>query len=369
MVLIFSAIAIIVNVFTNAFTNVFTNHSPERPEQIAEKKGERPSAKLLLTSKPPFDDSDIIKLFPVDSEAQPLIKSPNTVVTGYFRARSKHTLSDYDGWMPNMLSLQDAMVIFTQPDLVHQIKHLRSHAVNRTVIVPVNLDDLPIGKLFGESFWQDQLDRDPEKNIHQSYQVFWIWLSKSWSVAQAIRMNVYDSDVFLWCDIGLFRDTNEYNFKTLVEHRELVPRHEILHTAHRKPNPPDEELFFDKFGKKANFYHAGGIFIGYKDTLLTFHVYFLETLDRFLENEIRIVDDQCVLQSVCLSHPQICAYVPSSQVNGRAYVGLRAVLHHGGKFSYWRHPPQIPGIRSKSKTSPLFSSTTTPTTTNPSRPN
>jgi len=316
-----------------------------KPVEIADgtpnldKKRELPSAKLLLTSKPPFEDSDMIKLYPADSEAQPLIKSPNTVVTGYFRVASKYNPGAYDGWMVNMLSLQDAMVIFTQPDLVDEMKHLRSHAVNRTVIIPMSLDDLPIGKFYEESFWQDQLDRDPEKKIHRSYQLFWIWLSKSWSVAQAIRMNVYDSDIFVWSDIGCFRH-RKFNSKTMVVHRETVPRHEILQMAHHKPNPPDEELYFDKYKKGANFYHSGSQFVGYKDTLLTFHEYFLETIDRFLEKEMIIVDDQCVLQSVCLSHPEICAYAPTSQVNDNHYFGLRTVLHHGGEFNYWRGDPK-----------------------------
>jgi hypothetical protein len=313
-----------------------------------DKEGERllvplplplPSAKWLLKSKPPFEDSDIIKLYPADSEAQTLIKSPNTVVTGYFRVPSKYHSDKYDGWMKNMLSLQDAMVIFTEPDLVDQIKNLRSHAVNRTIIIPINLDDLPIGKLFGERFWQDQLERDPEKRIHRSYQLFWIWLSKSWSVAEAIRMNVYDSDIFVWSDIGCFRE-RKYNSKTLVVHRETVPRHEILQMAHHTPTPPDEELFNDKYKRKANFYHSGSQFVGYKDTMLTFHEYFLETIDRFLEKDMIIVEDQAVLQSVCLSHPEICAYAPFSQVKDNHYFGLRSILHRGGEYNYWRYHPK-----------------------------
>lgn len=300
-----------------------------------------PSAKSLLTSKPPFEDSDVIKLYSDadDSKTQSLIKSPNTVVTGYFRARSKYHAEKYDDWMRNMLSLQDAMVIFTEPDLIDQIKDLRSHAVNRTVIIPVALDDLPIGKLFSASFWQDQLDRDPEKRIHRSYELFWIWLSKSWCVAQAIRMNVYDSDLFVWSDIGSFRE-RKYNSKTIVMHRENVPPHEMLQMAHKKPNPPKEELFNDKYKHKSNFYHSGSQFVGYKDTWLTFHEYFLETIDRFLENNMIIVEDQAVLQSVCLSHPEICAYAPYSQVKDNNYFGLRHILHFGGKYEYWRYHPE-----------------------------
>lgn len=321
--------------------NQSTENKPsERADtQSRDNREELPSAKSLLNSKPPFKDGDIIKLYPADSESQLLIKSPNTVVTGYFRVRSKHHAENYDKWMRNMLSLQDAMVIFTEPDLVDQIVDLRRHAVNRTIIVPMNLDDLPIGKLFPESFWQDQLDRDPEKKIHRSYQVFWIWLSKSWCVTQAIRMNVFDSDLFVWSDIGCFRD-RKYISKELVKHRESVPSREILQMAHRRPNAPDEELFNDKYKHKHNFYHSGSQFVGYKDTLLTFHEYFLETIDRFLEHDMIIVEDQAILQSVCLSHPDICAYVPSSQVKDNNYFGLRHVLHFGGEYDYWRHHPK-----------------------------
>merc|ERR1719469_801700 len=105
--------------------------------------------------------------------------------------------------------------------------------------------------------------------------------------------------------------------------------------AHHQPNPPKEELFNDKYKQQPNFYHSGSQFVGYKDTLLTFHEYFLETIDRFLEKKMIIVEDQCVLQSVCLSHPEICAYVPTSQVKDNNYFGLRTVLYHGVEFNYW----------------------------------
>ena len=327
-----------------------TKPIPKKPDKHAEKKTititlagkkvEVPSAKQLLTSKPPFEDSDITTL----DQQQPssLITSPNTVVTGYFRVRSKYHSSEYDGWMANMLRLQDAMVIFTEPDLIEQIKELRSHAVNRTVIVPVKLDDLPVAKLYSDVFWQDQLDRDPEKRTHRSYQLFWIWLSKSWCVTQAIRMNVFRSDLFVWSDIGCFRKGSKFKFKTLVEHREIVPPNEMLQMAHHKPNPPPKNtvLFNDKYKNGKHFYHSGSLFVGYQNTWLTFHARFLETIDRFLETNMIIVEDQAVLQSTCLSHPELCAYVPFNLVDDNHYFGLRHVLHYGEKLDYWRYKPE-----------------------------
>jgi hypothetical protein len=73
------------------------------------------SAKTLLISKLPFEDC-LIKM------QADIIQSPNMIVTGYFRIPSKQSAEEYNEWMANTLSLQDAMVIFTDPDLVDHIK-------------------------------------------------------------------------------------------------------------------------------------------------------------------------------------------------------------------------------------------------------
>jgi hypothetical protein len=314
--------------------------TPKNPtkQAPATTKDRLPLAKSLLTKPPPFQDSQIVKL----SSHEKLITSPNTIVTAYFRVPSKFKPGKYDGWMRNMLSLQDAMVIFTHADLVHQIEALRSHAKNRTIIIPIELEDLPIGTLFSQDFWQDQLDRDPEKKIHRSYQLFWIWLSKSWCTMEAIRLNVFQSDLFVWSDIGCFREA-KYNNKTMVQHREQVPPHEMIQMAHHKPNPPPglQKLFNDKYKHKPNFYHSGSQFAAYKDTWKIFHEYFLDTIDQFLEHNMIIVEDQAVLQSVCLSHPEICAYAPFDQVGDNHYFGLRYILHNGGDYQYWRYREAI----------------------------
>ena len=49
----------------------------------------------------------------------PLPSSCNaTIVTAYFKMRSKHSHEEYVSWMSNMLTLKDCMLIFTQPELV-----------------------------------------------------------------------------------------------------------------------------------------------------------------------------------------------------------------------------------------------------------
>jgi len=304
--------------------------SPKRKEEPSS-GNTRPSVKVLLTTKPPFEDSQVIKF------TDTMAKSPNTIVTGYFRVRSKYQPGKYDGWMKNFLSLQDAMVIFTQEDMIDQIRQMRGHALDRTVVVPLTVEQLPWATLFPKEFWEDQLQRDPEKRIHRSYELFWIWLSKTWLVNQAIRMNFFDSDLYLYSDIGCFRNA-QYNNKMLIQHRELVPPTEMLQMAHHKPNPPPVTIWNDKYKEKPYFYHSGSQAVAYRDTWIQFHELFLETVDRFLEKNMIIVEDQAVLQSTCLSFPDMCAYLPFTQVQDNHYFGLRFLLYHGGTFNLWRHP-------------------------------
>ena len=142
----------------------------------------------------------------------PRIRSNQTLVTAYFRAKSKYPSTQYDAWMQNMMSLKDPLIIFTQPDLVEMMSNLRSDPSLSTVIIPCTLEDLPISKLQSNrqfdhmgnsiSFWEHQLEIDPEKRRHGSYFVFWIWLSKSWLVEQAIQRDYFQSEFFVYTDIG-----------------------------------------------------------------------------------------------------------------------------------------------------------------------
>jgi hypothetical protein len=138
----------------------------------------------------------------------PSLKScPNTVVTAYFQVRSKHKDNDYLKWMKNFLSIQDCMVVLTSSSMVETIKGLRQHAVDGTVILEMEVDDLPIAHLHGErpEFWPQQLEMDREKKLHKSYQLFWIWLSKTWFVIQAIQKDYFHSRFYMWQDIGSYR--------------------------------------------------------------------------------------------------------------------------------------------------------------------
>jgi Bacterial protein of unknown function (HtrL_YibB) len=263
------------------------------------------------------------KIHQLDS---PLVQSSHTVVAAYFRVKSKHSAKNYAEWMSNFLSIEDPVVVFTEPDNVAKVKEMRQHAWNRTVIVEIGVDDLPMSQL-GHQFWENQLQLDYEKEIHQSYQLFWIWLSKSWWTVQAFHLNYFSSDFFVYSDIGCFRNDN-YNHKLIVRHPEVVPKGTILWMAHRPPNPPPVKLWNTK-NVRQHFFHSGSQGAGRGEDWVKFHAAFSSTLDAFIAQGDFVGEDQLVLQATCLLHPQLCAYLPFNQVRDSAYFGVRYALHHG----------------------------------------
>lgn len=150
-----------------------------------------------------------------------------TLVTAYFDVPSKSSQKWYHQWMQNMLSLQDAMVIYTTPNNTDLILNLRKHALNRTVIINLALNDLPVATKASRSYWEFQLSTDYEKYIHKSFELFWIWLSKPYLVERAIFENHFSSNVFVWVDIGCFRD-DRFNGGVLVNNMDLISDKSLL---------------------------------------------------------------------------------------------------------------------------------------------
>ena len=312
--------------------------SPSRLVQYASEDGKKltlPSARAALERQPL--SPPIYRLSPN------LTMSPNTIVSAYFRVSSKHTAAHYDIWMDNFLGLQDHMVIFTSEDMLGKIELTRAHALDRTVVIIMELEDVPLASLYNISFWEDQMERDAEKDLHKSYKLFWIWLSKTYWVHEAVRMNFFNSDIFMWCDFGSFRQFSwPYHGKTLIRHHEMVPVDKVLQMAFNHPTPlPGGKLLDDKFKYSDNFYHSGMHSIAYAHTWKRFYPFFLDTIDKFLELGIVLCDDQVVLQGCCTLHPELCAYVlPEEAPHDRRFRALRYVLHFGGSYNYWT-PPNI----------------------------
>jgi hypothetical protein len=275
-----------------------------------------------------------------------------TIVTAYFKMPSKEPPEQYDKWMANMLGVNDAMVLFTSASMVPQITKLRAHAKNRTHIVSFELNGTLAATEYSQQFWQEQLNMDPEKEIHRSYQLFWVWLSKSYFVTKAIEANPFVSDIFVWSDIGAFRNNGfgqKPGWRSWVLHPEIIPTTKILMMVHETP-----ARFYHKYydsgtspaasgitpwvqKQQTGCIVAGAMMAGYKDTWLEFQPHFENTVSEYAVRGYFVGEDQAVLQAACSLRPRLCTYATekcmashrSSWPPFDVWFGLIHMLHFG----------------------------------------
>ena len=266
-----------------------------------------------------------------------------TVVTAYFEIPSKHPSTYYTQWMEHMLAIDDPLVVFTTSDWVGRIMSFRSHATSRTTIIEVRLDDVPIATKYNKSVWDQQFKLDPIGKYRKGYRLYWIWLSKTHFLNEAIRLNPYGSSHFMWMDIGCFRGGNIFANQTVMRHLEAIPNESVLFVAHREPSAQTDPWFTDMKGTSPLFFTSGSMFAGTKETIELFHKRFLETVQGYMVRGLFVGEDQTILQSTCVQNYGLCQYVKSKEVKGEvSYFALRSVLRFGGdQYHYWI-PPKPP---------------------------
>ena len=266
-----------------------------------------------------------------------------TVVTAYFEIPSKHPTTYYTQWMEHMLAIDDPLVVFTTSDWVGRIMSFRSHATSRTTIIEVRLDDVPIATKYNKSVWDQQFKLDPIGKYRKGYRLYWIWLSKTHFLNEAIRLNPYGSSHFMWMDIGCFRGGNIFANQTVMRHLEAIPNESVLFVAHREPSAQTDPWFTDMKGTSPLFFTSGSMFAGTKETIELFHKRFLETVQGYMVRGLFVGEDQTILQSTCVQNYGLCQYVKSKEVKGEvSYFALRSVLRFGGdQYHYWI-PPKLP---------------------------
>ena len=183
---------------------------------------------------------------------------------------------------------------------------------------------------------------------YESGELYWIWLSKTWFVAEATKIlgvntrledpndsasgsestskserrineNTYDHNVFAWIDIGSFRKEDKKSKDSnssllLLRHTEIVPATEMLFWSHSSaqeiissdlttksnctnaysPNPHPKSPYFDDktLGGGKYFFHSGAHFAGRPRSIQKFFRQFLHTIDVFVQRNLTLADDQ-----------------------------------------------------------------------------
>ena len=218
-----------------------------------------------------------------------------SVVTCYYRVSSKHTHDKYDEWITNFLpNIPCQLIVFTSPDLVDYIRDKRGIHMDKTVIIPIELESLPLYQEYLE-FWDSQYQMDNQKDTKRTKECYILWNSKLRFLKQAIELNPFSSDKFVWTDIGCLRSSHPNIIFNLAQpypiYDKISNTHIDIVLIHSIDNC-EQKVFIDEV------HFSGAMFGGHKDNILVFHDLFYKRFDEHIRQNIFIGCDQQTISSV-----------------------------------------------------------------------
>lgn len=220
----------------------------------------------------------------------------STLVTCYYKVKSKHSHKYYDEWIGYFLNnLNTNIIIFTSNDLVNYLME-KTKNKDKIHIIALNFNDLPIKKKY-EKIWDEQYALDPEKHI-RTKECYIIWNSKFDFVRQAIELNPFNSDKFVWNDIGSFRNPKYLKILESYPKYEKISKDKI-DISLVVPFRTNQDFFFNSI------HFGGAIFGGGKDIMLMMANKFYEMFDTYLEKKLFIGCDQQILASLYMKNKEL----------------------------------------------------------------
>lgn len=140
------------------------------------------------------------------------------IVSAFFPlSKSKHSISDYNGWLSRFLQpITTPIYIFTTPDMGPIIQSLRGDlpiTINTTFQSPFDIPPLKDGLIGGKTFrekYEEMWGWDREKHVHNP-ELYAIWTAKPYFLDEGMRNSKGNYDYAFWNDAGSFRESHMYS--------------------------------------------------------------------------------------------------------------------------------------------------------------
>jgi hypothetical protein len=132
-----------------------------------------------------------------------------TVVSCYYPlSNSKHSVEHYVQWIINFLTYVDSpIVMFSDGQVVDFILDVRAKAglQDKLFLIRKPFNELKFSGEVWDTIWDSHVPMSSFAHIHNK-ELFKIWANKSFFVQEAIAKNPFQTDYFVWCDAGCWRD-------------------------------------------------------------------------------------------------------------------------------------------------------------------
>lgn len=237
-----------------------------------------------------------------------LLEKSVTVVTAYYRIKSKHNAQTYDEWIRNLLlNVGDSckMVIFTSPELLTYLNLMckKNKKGAEFTVISIPIKDFKIVQEYPPDVWSHQYSLDPQKACGRTIECYLIWNSKLWFIKQAMERNIYRSDKYVWIDIGSFRNNNPSVCASILEKfpsydRVSTDKIDITLIRPYLPHEMNQKIFFNSL-------HLGGMFGGGVHAIHQLYELFYDSLHLYLSKKHFAGCDQQILSTCYMRNPKL----------------------------------------------------------------
>lgn len=221
---------------------------------------------------------------------------------------------EYIHWIHNFLSSIDSpVVMFSEGDMLQAMIQMRKEAKLEDRFFPIEkpFDQLKFSTSEWIQIWEKQVEKSNFRQLH-NHQLYRIWANKSFFVEEAIQKNPFQSDFFVWCDAGCWRDQPTAQIlgpSWPVPEKGVPNRLHILAMSPIQPwiektdvLPADSTLtdIVEKIPTRFVAIVSGTILAGDKAAWQSWIPIFEQTLQAYIEKDLFAGDDQAVITSTAL---------------------------------------------------------------------
>ena len=132
-----------------------------------------------------------------------------TVVSCYYPLpEAKHTHEEYTQWIYQFLRYVDSpIVMFSEGPAADMLQKMRDSEKlsDKFLVIRRPFHTLKFSGPEWDAKWTDQLEKSNFRKLH-NINLYKIWANKSFFVQEVIEYNPFNTEKFVWCDAGCWRD-------------------------------------------------------------------------------------------------------------------------------------------------------------------
>lgn len=220
-----------------------------------------------------------------------------TVVSCYYKIKSKRSHDCYDIYIDNLfnnINTDVNFVVFTSKDLENYLLDKTKLLKNIKIIVK-EFEEIELLRKY-ENIWENQYNLDFKKDVGRGIECYVLWNSKLNFVKESIQHNFFNSDKFIWMDIGMIRNNDYLEDLKKFPQYDSVSNEKIDIVLLSNFTDPNQKFFQDEV------HFSGAMYGGGINAFTELIELYYKKFDEYLVNNKFIGCDQQVISSVYLEN-------------------------------------------------------------------